>query len=221
MKIQRTSTVELVDHLGDDLRVCAAARVSTGAQASKGPEQDKKLINYLMKHDHQSPFEGIVFTFKISMPIFIARQLLRHRIASPNEASARYREMDTVFFLPGIWRKQNTEGNKQGSGGLFTSQECDLLNRITMTAYEKCEEAYHEMLQMGVAKELARTVLPVGLYTEIFWTINFRSLMNFIRLRKDSHSQPEIQEIAQQVEDLVKPLIPWSYEAFETHVLKK
>ena len=209
------SFVELVDHMGDDYRVLQAARVSTGSQARKGDEADKKLIMYLWKNMHQTPFEKLVFEFKVKTPIFVARQVFRHRMGSFNEASARYKEMDFEVFTPEVWRQQNTEGNKQGSAGAIRAQE--QANFLMLLAYDQAAASYEQLLALGVAKELARVVLPVGLYTEFFWTINFRSLANFLALRLDAHAQPEIQDLAQRMAALVKPLIPWTYEAFETY----
>lgn len=215
MTINNGSTVELIDRMGSDARVLEAARVSTGAKVLKGETIDKKLIFYLMEHEHHSPFEQIVFTFKIKSPIFVMRQLLRHRLASPNEASGRYREMKTEFFIPSKLRLQNLQGNKQGSSGELSPELAELLLKKIEEHYQRSSDLYQELLSAGVAKELSRVVLPISLYTEIVWTINFRALMNFLRLRLDGHAQPEIQEIAQEVEKIVKPLIPWSYEAFE------
>ena len=214
MEVLSGSKVTLVDHMGDDYRVLEAARVSTGAEARKGDDKDRKLIQFLWKQEHGTPFEQVVFTFKVKTPIFVARQIFRHRISSFNEMSGRYRELPTVFFMPDEFRAQNKEGNKQGSV-IDPSINQDMAASLVIASYDEAEQTYKSLLAMGVANELARIVLPVGIYTEFYWTINFRSLANFLHLRLDPHAQPEIQDVALQIEEIVKPLIPWIYEAFE------
>jgi thymidylate synthase (FAD) len=215
MNILNHSEVTLVDHMGDDLSVVRAARVSTGAAATKGPEADKKLLLFLWANHHLTPFEQVSFTFHVKTPIFVARQLFRHRSGAYNEASARYKEMPTEFFMPELWRLQNVTGNKQGSGGFLDDELQTVADEIAMKAFGQAELSYKCLLDIGVAKELARVVLPVSLYTEFFCTFNLRNLLHLIALRTDSHAQPEIQTVAQQMRDLIAPIVPWTLEAFD------
>jgi thymidylate synthase (FAD) len=212
------STVKLLDFMGDDLRILAAARVSTG-KASVDVDRDKKLINYLWENQHGTPFEKVVFEFHVETPIFIARQWMRHRIGSFNEMSGRYRKLNPVFFVPEIVRLQNKEGNKQGSNG--ASDDQDGLSFNMKDHSFRSWELYVYLLGEGVANEQARLVLPVSIMTEFCWTVNLRSLFNFLQLRMDSHAQPEIQQPANDIAEIVKTIVPWAWEAFERHNLKK
>ena len=203
--------------MGSDQRVLRAARVSTGA-LSKGEEQDKRLIFYLMKHKHHTPFEKIVLEFHIRCPIFVARQWFRHRIGSFNEESGRYKELKTDFYIPNSWRIQSKR-NKQSSEEklTFTDEETKELSSKLNDFYLEVSKIYQFFLKKGIAREQARTVLPLGVYTEFYWTVNFRSLMNFIVLRDDLAAQFEIREYARAIQTLVKSTnkIPWTWEAFE------
>lgn len=196
---------------GTDTTIVQAARVSYG-QESKGPAQDRKLINYLMAHDHGSPFEHVTFRFHVKCPIFVARQWFRHRIGSFNEISGRYTEVKDEFYIPPTWRAQDTK-NKQGSVAARLNNEV-----LTACLQSGCEESYaryQRMIQMGVAREMARMILPLNTYTEFHWAVNARSLMNFLRLRGDSHSQYEIREYAVHIQTIFKDKLPWTSEAFE------
>ena len=218
-KVLNQGFVELVKRDGDDMTVLQAARVSTGADADKGEVKNRKLINYLMKNYHHSPFEMIGFRFHIKLPIFVMRQLVRHRIASLNEMSGRYRELPTDFFVPLEWRRQSKK-NKQGSDPepYNLEQQKDFFHKL-FEVYALAEDNYHYLLERGVSRELARILLPVSTYTEIYWKINFRSLMNFIFLRNDSHAQYEIQVYGKAVYDIVRsdPAIQLCMDAFDNH----
>ena len=217
MKVLDKGFVELVSVMGNDLTVVRAARVSTGS-GSKGPEKDRRLIEYLMKHRHETPFEHVVFTFHVKCPIFVARQWFRHRMASYNEKSARYSEMEEEFYMPEKMRAQHPK-NKQAS---VESDEIDheRAKRIIQDVYDHAYRVYRELLDMGVARELARIVLPMALYTEFYWTVNMRSLMNFLSLRADSHAQMEIREYAVAIAKYFRECCPWSYEAFLKHTYR-
>lgn len=189
--------VKLIDTMGSDQRVLEAARVSTGS-VSKGEVADRKLIRYLMFHEHHTPFEKIVSEFHVRCPLFVARQWQRHRVGSFSEVSARYREMETEYFMPPAigWRTQGKK-NKQGSDTIFSDvDEISRNESVTQLSYDYASLAYENLLGRGVTREQARTVLPVGTYTEFFWTVNFRSLMNFLNLRMDEHAQEEIRVYA-------------------------
>lgn len=210
--------VQLIDHMGNDIRVVEAARVSTGVEGTKGTEKDKKLIEYLWKNQHTSPFEQVLFTFKVKCPIFVARQWFRHRTGRYNEISGRYSELETEFFTPDKWRLQNHEGNKQGSSSealdTFTAeiyQDRLNSNRQDVTVW------YRDMLQADVAKELARIDLPLSTYTEFFFNVDLHNLLHFITLRVDGHAQPEIQVYAEAMLELITPIVPFCVEAWKKY----
>ena len=204
--------VKLVDFMGSDLRAVNAARVSFGG-VSKGEEKDKALIKYLMEHEHLSPFEHCTFQFHIKCPIFVARQWMRHRIASYNEVSARYTQVKDEFYIPTEFRIQDTH-NKQGSVASKDLNNEELL-KIYTESIEASYQAYQKLLEAGVAREMARGLLPVSQYTQFYWTVNARSLLNFIHLRADDHAQYEIRVYAQAIEKIFKEKLPWSWAAFE------
>lgn len=204
--------VRLVEFMGGDRAVVQAARVSVG-QGLKTPERDRRLINYLMKHEHGTPFEHAVFKFHVKSPIFVAREWFRHRIASYNEISQRYTEVSDDFYVPGKLRKP-TKGNKQASEFTDFPDEESLIKRIE-EAYTHVYETYRELLERGVARELARIVLPLGVYTQFYWTVNARSLMNFLRLREAPDAQWEIRQYAKAILRIFKEKMPWTAEAWE------
>lgn len=215
IKVLDKGFVRLINFLGGDETVVLAARVSTG-KGLKGEEHDKKLIHYLMKHRHETPFEHSVFQFHISCPLFVARQWFRHRIASYNERSGRYVEYEDEFYLPDRLRLQ-AKSNKQASEFGEIPNEQELLRMIQET-YDLVYERYKRLLAAGVARELARAILPLSLYTQFYWTINARSLMNFINLRADASAQWEIRQYAEAIAKIFKMKMPWTWEAFVQHV---
>ena len=207
--------VRLVDRMGDDMSVVRAARVSYGNE-SKGEKADEKLIHYLMKHNHGTPFEHIVFTFHIKCPIFVARQWVRHRIGSFNEISGRYTELDTEFFVPQLFRENKTSNHQASIEGDFSDEETQSMMSEWIYALEIAESTYQSLLEKGVAREQARAILPVGTYTEFYWTVNLRSLFNFIRLRTADDSQAEMREYAEKIQEIARDFAEWSFEAFES-----
>lgn len=217
LKVLDKGFVKLVDCMGDDHAIVEAARVSYDGE-SKGDEQDKKLINYLLDHKHGTPFEHAVFKFHVKAPIFVARQWFRHRISSYNEISFRYTEVKDEFYVPTEWRKQDNK-NKQGS----VQAEFDP-NSITESLVKHnttCMDLYHSLLSQGVAREMARMVLPVNLYTQWYWTVNARSLMNFLDLRSESHAQWEIQQYSDTIFTMFQHRLPWTAEAFTKNLQKE
>jgi thymidylate synthase (FAD) len=231
-KIQFRSdvTVELVRHSASDADVLFAARVSTQGEAtlesaSSGAaagERDQGLINYLMRDRHGSPFEHNSLTFYVQAPIFVFREFMRHRIASYNEESGRYRELRPVFYVPGPERKLVQVG-KPGAYDFEdgtpeqTTMVQDEIKAVCTGAYE----SYQRMLAEGVAREVARAVLPVTLYSSMYVTMNARSLMNFLSLRTKregtrfpSFPQREIEMVAEKMEDLWVPLMPMTAATF-------
>lgn len=216
MNVLDKGEVSLIEFSGGDESVVRAARVSNGIiDEEYPPERNVKLIQYLMNHRHGTPFEHNMFTFYIKCPIFIAREWQRHRIGSYNEISGRYVEFKPEFYLPKEWRVPATS-NKQGSK-IPEDKSIDWHTMRTFDAaiaYEKAYTAYDGMLKMGVAKEMARMVLPVSLYTQFYWTVNARSLMNFLNLRTAQDAQYEIRQYAMIIETIFKEEMPVTWEAW-------
>jgi thymidylate synthase (FAD) len=215
--------VRYIDHLGDDLRIVETARISYKSP-SKGEEADKKLLMYLHKNRHTSPFESCSITFNIKMPIFCMRQFVRHRTFRLNEWSGRYSELADEFYMPQKWRIQDTK-NKQGSLELTGATESEDFwhshnTSIAESVFKSAYAGYQELLSRGVAKELARIVLPVSMFTEIYVSCDVHNLMHFLNLRQDPHAQLEIREVADAMASIFKELYPWSYEAHIKHKLK-
>lgn len=217
-KVLDKGFVRLVDFIGGDMRAVEAARVSFNSQ-SKGEERDKKLLKYLIEHEHWTPFEHSVFQFHIKCPIFVARQWMRHRWGSYNEVSARYTEVKDEFYIPEKFRAQDTI-NKQGS--VETDKlENEKLLEIYRQSIELSFKNYKTLLENGVAREMARMVLPVSQYTQYYWTVNARSLLNFLKLRLDEHAQYEIREYAKVIAEIFKDKMPWTWQAFKELYEKK
>lgn len=207
--------VRLVEVMGNDNSIVQSARVSYGKGITT-PEKDERLIRYLMKNEHWTPFEQVELKWHIKLPIFVARQWIRTRTASVNEISGRYTELKNEYFVPLFWRKQNLE-NKQGSADVFTDEK--LKGEYT----DMCENIfkfYNKLLDVGVSKELARIILPVSTYTEWYWKIDLRNLFNFLKLRLDEHAQEEIRMYGLAMERIVKEVVPVAYKAFEDFILK-
>ncbi|MEU9099337.1 FAD-dependent thymidylate synthase [Streptomyces sp. NPDC048361] len=224
-------TVDLVKHAASDSDVLWAARVSTAGEQSleelqKDPERSKGLINYLMRDRHGSPFEHNSMTFFISAPIFVFREFMRHRVGwSYNEESGRYRELQPVFYIPGTDRKlvqQGRPGKYEFVDGSAEQQE--LTARVMEDSYRRSYEAYQEMLAAGVAREVARATLPVGLFSSMYATCNARSLMHFLGLRTQhelakvpSFPQREIEMVGEKMEREWARLMPLTHAAFNAN----
>ena len=223
-------TVELIKHTASDADVLFAARVSTKGESSledvtADPAKSKGLINYLMRDRHGSALEHNSMTFFVQAPIFVFREFMRHRIASYNEESARYRELRPVFYVPGPERNLQQEG-KPGAYTFVpgTPEQYDTVVEATKHACTVAYEAYQQMLAAGVAREVARGVLPVATYSSMYVTMNARALMNFLSLRtkrEDSHfpsfPQREIEMVAEKMETFWQGLMPITHAAFEQH----
>ncbi len=205
--------VRLVDDYGSDARIVQAARVSYG-DGTKTVREDAKLIDYLMRNQHMSPFEMVDFTFHIKAPIFVARQWFRHRTASVNEVSARYSVLPDQYYTPSPVLSQAIR-NKQGSGEPIEQQH-EALEQYA-AAYEAATTAYNSLLALGVSREQARLVLPVGIYTEFYWKQNLRNLLHFLQLRLDSHAQAEIRAYAQVILAMIEPIVPLSVDAWRRY----
>lgn len=211
-KVLDKGFVRLVESMGNDLSIVQAARVSYG-QATKGEEQDRKLLSFLSEHQHGTPFEMVQFKFHVKCPIFVMRQWIRHRIGSFNEISGRYAELKDEYYHPLSWRKQDIK-NKQGSSENIESSKSMFSDSLLIKTVDETYHCYRKLLSLGIAKEMARMVLPVNFYTEFYWCVNARSLMNFLKLRLDSHAQFEIQEYARAVYRFFKLVVPWTAEDF-------
>jgi len=211
-KVHNHGFVRYVDHMGSDTDIVNAARVSYASE-SKGAEQDKKLLRYLFEHRHTSPFEMCKVVFHIKMPIFVARQFVRHRMQNMNEVSARYKEMKDEFFIPDLWRVQDTK-NKQGS--VAGSLPQDYCTEMVQLFYERAYAVYETLLEHGVAREQARIVLPVGLYTEFYTCWDLNNLLKYFALRDDPHAQGEHQDYARAMKEICRTLFPWSMEIYES-----
>ncbi|AVH95140.1 FAD-dependent thymidylate synthase [Streptomyces cinereoruber] len=221
-------TVDLVKSAAADSDVLWAARVSTAGEQSleelqKDPERSKGLINFLMRDRHGSPFEHNSMTFFISAPIFVFREFMRHRVGwSYNEESGRYRELQPVFYVPDASRKLVQEG-RPGKYVFVegTQEQHDLVTRTMEDSYRQAYETYQEMLAAGVAREVARSVLPVGLFSSMYATCNARSLMHFLGLRTQhelatvpSFPQREIEMVGEKMEEHWARLMPLTHAAF-------
>lgn len=211
--------VRYIDHMGTDERIVEAARVSYGSP-SKGEEQDRKLLRYLLRNKHTSPFEMVKITFNVKMPIFVMRQWVRHRMQNLNEVSARYTALPNEFYYPETFRIQGTV-NKQGSVECTDEEWNKRCHETLDTAYRHAWACYRQLLNKGVARELARIVLPVGIYTECYSTWDLNNLLKFFALRDDSHAQAEIQDYARAMKDITRKLFPWTMQHYDEFISKK
>ena len=218
--------VRVVDYMGDDTSIVQSARVSYG-KGTKKVSTDSGLIKYLMRHRHSTPFEMCEIKYHIKLPIFIARQWIRHRTANVNEYSARYSIMDKEFYVPS---KENlaaqSTNNRQGRGNLINGTQADSILKILKEDAERNYQHYEEMLnekydgsiiddkKQGLARELARMNLTLNSYTQWYWKTDLLNLLNFLALRADSHAQFEIREYASTMLNTVKKWVPTTYDAF-------
>ena len=210
--------VGLVDHMGDDSAIVQAARVSYGS-GTKTVQSDRGLIRYLMRHEHTTPFEMTSVKFHIKLPIFVMRQLVRHRTASLNEYSARYSVITDEFYIPEPQNlKPQSTTNKQGRAGDLDDIQRQHVIDDMLGAWDYNYELYERHINdFGLARETARAILPVGGYTECYWKANLKNFLHMARLRMDSHAQWEIQEFARAMYELAKPHFPLACEAFEDY----
>ena len=224
VKVLDHGFVRLVDHMGSDLSVVRAARVSYAEEWRAGEDtgSDSRLINYLWKNKHSTPFEAVTFTFEIKAPIFVFRQWHRHRTWTYNELSGRYRELPEEFYVPDITNiGVQSKANKQGRD-INVEDVCEYTaNRefeLVMFT-ESCKDSfrtYKMLLEAGWPKELARSVLPVNTYSHMFATVNMLNLFKFFQLRSHAHAQYEIRQFSNAMQKLIKDIVPVSYAAFLT-----
>ena len=214
--IHQLGFVKLLDVMGDDEEVENSARISYG-EGTRKVNQTRNLIRYLMRHKHTSPFEMCEVKFHLKLPIFIMRQLVRHRTANLNEYSGRYSVMSNEFYLPeGDYLAKQSTTNSQGRGEVLEQQ--GLLQFEFNRIYDGASMAYQVLLEEDLSRELARAVLPVANYTECIWKIDLHNFFHFVKLRSDSHAQREIRDYADAMYELVKPNFPLCCEAFEDYV---
>jgi thymidylate synthase (FAD) len=214
-KVLNHGFVRLIDYMGSDIAIVQAARVSYG-EGTKKISEDRALIRYLMRHRHTSPFEMVEFKFHVKLPIFVARQWIRHRSANVNEYSGRYSVMRQEFFLPepDSVRFQSTV-NKQGRSSEEVPDEIKqkFIDYLNLSQNESFQN-YQSFIDEGIARELARIGLPLSLYTEWYWKIDLHNLFHFLRLRMDTHAQQEIQDYAVIMAKMVEAVCPLAFEAF-------
>lgn len=223
--------VGLVDYMGDDRAIVNAARVSYG-DGTKTVRDDVGLVRYLLRHKHTTPFEMVEFKFHCKMPIFVARQWIRHRTASVNEYSARYSQMSDECYVPEVGDiKPQAKDNKQGRSGELSLKDSLEVREFIKENNEHCHGNYTILLGdedhggylsqdfEGIARELARMVMPLNSYTEWYWKIDLHNLFRFLHLRMDSHAQYEIRAYANEMYGLIRPLVPIAADAFEDYVL--
>ena len=211
--------VRLVDSMGGDDAIVQAARVSYGKGTSK-VSQDRGLIRYLMRHRHTTPFEMVEFKFHAKMPIFVARQWVRHRTANINEYSLRYSEARDEFYTPDPEHIQFQSAlNKQGRAGKVPKKLTDKVIKYFMEISERSFEMYQELNEAGLARELIRAILPVNLYTEWYWKNDLHNLLHFIGLRSDTHAQYEIRVYSDAMATFVKQVAPFAWEAYQDYVV--
>jgi len=213
--------VRVIDYMGDDAAICQAARVSYGT-GTKSVQNDEGLIRYLMRHWHSTPFEMCEVKLHVKLPVFVARQWIRHRTANINEYSGRYSVMDREFYIPAedqlaAQSSQNHQGRGQVLQGEEAQRVLNLLREDSMRSYDNYESMLSQDGQQGLARELARMNLPTNIYTQWYWKVDLHNLLHFLRLRADSHAQYEIRAYADVMCDIVKDWVPAAYGAFRDY----
>ena len=236
--------VRAVDYMGDDQAIVQAARVSYGS-GTKATSEDRGLIRYLMRHHHSTPFEMCEIKLHVKLPVFVARQWIRHRTANVNEYSARYSVMDNEFYIPEVEDiLPQSQTNKQGRGGALPDAMRDAMQETIRHMSQGSYQVYTELMHgwpwidsigqpidqehdeavpheegLGMARELARMVLPVNIYTQWYWKVDLHNLFHFLKLRADPHAQKEIRVYANAICEIVEAWCPLAYEAFEDYRL--
>ena len=211
--------IRLVDSMGSDDAIVQAARVSYG-KGTRKVSQDRGLIRYLMRHRHTTPFEMVEFKFHAKMPIFVARQWVRHRTANINEYSLRYSEARDEFYIPDEKHILfQSKLNKQGRSGEVPADLKKKVQDYFRDISDKSYTIYSELNDAGIARELARAILPVNIYTEWYWKNDLHNILHFLSLRMDPHAQYEIRIYAEAMAEIVKKIAPFAYEAFQDYVV--
>ncbi|WFW29928.1 MAG: FAD-dependent thymidylate synthase [Wolbachia endosymbiont of Menacanthus eurysternus] len=212
--------IRIIDYMGSDNAIVQAARVSYG-KGTKQISQDEALIRYLMRHNHTTPFEMCEIKFHVKLPIFIARQWIRHRTANVNEYSTRYSILDNEFYIPKPERiAKQSDSNKQGSGEVFDlSFSKEIINSLIKDS-NLVYSHYKRFIQQKLAKEISRTNLMLNYYTQFYWKIDLHNLLHFLKLRVNKHAQYEIRVYAEVMLDIVKKWVPITYKAFVEYCLE-
>lgn len=215
--------VRVIDYMGDDAAICQAARVSYG-RGTKSVQNDEGLIRYLMRHWHSTPFEMCEVKFHVKLPVFVARQWIRHRTANVNEYSARYSILDREFYIPAPEHlAAQSSQNNQGRGEVLQGDEAERVLRLlqddAMRSYDHYEQMLSQDGQQGLARELARMNLPANVYTQWYWKVDLHNLLHFLRLRADPHAQYEIRVYAETICDIVADWVPAAFAAFRDYRL--
>ncbi len=208
--------VRVIDYMGNDSSIVQAARVSYGS-GTKQVNEDRGLINYLMRHGHTTPFEMCEIKLHVKLPIFVMRHWVRHRTANINEYSARYSVLSKEFYIPELSKiASQSKTNKQGRSNeqMNQSEKSEIVDTLSKTCENAYEKYSHMLNDLGLTRELARTILPVNVYTEMYWKIDLHNLFHFLKLRADCHAQYEIQCYANAILEIVKNWVPFAYEAF-------
>jgi thymidylate synthase (FAD) len=213
--------IRVIDYMGDDAAICQAARVSYG-KGTKSVQNDEGLIRYLMRHWHSTPFEMCEIKLHVKLPVFVARQWIRHRTANVNEYSARYSILDREFYIPAPEHlAAQSVINNQGRGEALSGEEAARVLAYLKDDAARCYDHYAEMIsddgQQGLARELARMNLPANIYTQWYWKVDLHNLFHFLRLRADSHAQYEIRVYAEEICRVVADWVPAAYGAFEDY----
>jgi thymidylate synthase (FAD) len=223
----KTSSGEIIclEVFGDELTIVNCARVSFGVEKTALDERDQKLLTYLVRHQHFSPFRHVFLRFKITAPEFVLRQWFKHVVGAEwtsahptqlhgwNEISGRYIINDEVH-TPTVWRRQSTD-NKQGSDGELDAEAQEECTALYQTCCETISETYRKLIEKGVAKEQARSLLPLSTQTKVIWTCSLQAAIHFVRLRSDPHAQLEIREFSDIIGGMLKERFPYTWEAFE------
>ncbi|MCY4305215.1 MAG: FAD-dependent thymidylate synthase [Aestuariivita sp.] len=215
--------IRVIDYMGDDGAITQAARVSYG-KGTKSVQNDEGLIRYLMRHRHSTPFEMCEIKLHVKLPVFVARQWIRHRTANVNEYSARYSILDREFYFPRSEHiNAQSNANNQGRGDLLDADESARVLKILKSDSDRCYKNYEAMIsqdqQKGLTRELARMNLPSSIYTQWYWKVDLHNLFHFLRLRSDEHAQYEIRAYANELCKIVKDWVPFAYRAFEDYQL--
>lgn len=223
--------VRVIDYMGDDAAIVQAARVSYG-KGTKQISNDRGLIRYLMRHRHTTPFEMCEIKYHVKLPVFVARQWIRHRTANVNEYSARYSVLDREFYIPAPEHlAAQSAANRQGRGAVLEGSEAERVMQILKEDSAHCYDHYEEMLnerqdgtvineeKSGLARELARMNLPLNVYTQWYWKIDLHNLLHFVSLRADPHAQYEIRAYAEVLLETLRRWVPITFQAFESHVM--
>lgn len=213
--------VRVIDYMGDDAAIVQAARVSYG-KGTKAVQNDEGLIRYLMRHWHSTPFEMCELKLHVKLPVFVARQWIRHRTANVNEYSARYSILDREFYIPAPEHlAAQSSVNNQGRGDVLEGEEAarvlEMLKSDAGRSYDHYEAMLSQDGQQGLARELARMNLPANVYTQWYWKVDLHNLFHFLRLRADAHAQYEIRAYADVICEMVKDWVPAAYRAFEDY----